>query len=258
MNPLLRTLLAMVVAAFGLAGGSSASSSGEGVAARSVAKPLAGVVIALDPGHQLGNSRFPRQINRLVVAGRGMRKPCNTTGTATNAGYPEATMTWQVVSRMRRQLRALGATVKLTRTVNSTRAWGPCVDVRGRFGAKVHAQLLVSVHGDGAASSGHGFFTIAPTRSRMFHPGMQAKSVRLAKDLRRGMIGKGFVTSTYVRGGYYTRDDLATLNLSAVPVAMIELGNMRNAGDARSMSSASGRARYAAALVAGIRRYLGR
>ncbi|UUZ57672.1 hypothetical protein [Nocardioides sp. B-3] len=52
--------------------------------------PLAGTTIVIDPGHQLGNHNFPSRINRLVPAG-GFDKPCNTTGTATNGGYPEAT-----------------------------------------------------------------------------------------------------------------------------------------------------------------------
>ena len=51
------------------------------------------------------------------------------------------------------------------------------------------------------------------------------------------------------------RDDLGTLNLSDVPVAMVEIGNMRNSGDADQMTSTSGRARQADALVRGIRRH---
>ncbi len=47
--------------------------------------PLHGITIALDPGHQLGNHRYSREINRPVPAG-GFTKPCNTTGTATNCG----------------------------------------------------------------------------------------------------------------------------------------------------------------------------
>ena len=58
-------------------------------------RPLGGRTIVIDPGHQLGNHNFPRQINRMVPAG-GFKKPCNTTGTATDGGYPEATFTWQV------------------------------------------------------------------------------------------------------------------------------------------------------------------
>ena len=66
--------------------------------------PLAGRVVVLDPGHQLGNHHFPGEINRLVPAG-GFRKPCNTTGTATNGGYPEATFAWDVTLRLRERLR---------------------------------------------------------------------------------------------------------------------------------------------------------
>jgi N-acetylmuramoyl-L-alanine amidase len=54
------------------------------------------------------------------------------------------------------------------------------------------------------------------------------------------------------------RSDLGTLNMSDVPIAMIEIGNMRNSGDARRMTSAGGRATYAAAVVRGIRSFLGR
>ena len=59
------------------------------------ARPLAGKVVVIDPGHQLGNRNFPAEINRQVPAG-GFTKPCNTTGTATDGGYPEATFVWQV------------------------------------------------------------------------------------------------------------------------------------------------------------------
>ena len=47
------------------------------------------------PGSPARQQPAPRQINRLVDAG-GFRKPCNTTGTATNRGFPESTFTWRV------------------------------------------------------------------------------------------------------------------------------------------------------------------
>src|SRR5690242_16930211 len=56
------------------------------------ARPLAGRTVVLDPGHQLGNARHLREIDRPVPAGP-TSKPCNTTGTATDSGYPEATFT---------------------------------------------------------------------------------------------------------------------------------------------------------------------
>ena len=85
-----------------------------------------------------------------------------------------------------------------------------------------------------------------------------AASATLARDVRRGLRRAGLPVATYVAGGdgIDVRGDLATLNLSDVPVVMAELGNMRHPADARRMTSARGRATYAAGLVRGIRAHL--
>jgi N-acetylmuramoyl-L-alanine amidase len=111
--------------------------------------PLAGRTIVIDPGHQLGNHNFPRKINRLVPAG-GFKKPCNTTGTATNGGFPEATFTWRVSRLLKERLQRLGAKVRLTRHANRQDEWGPCVDVRGRDGIRLPPDLKLSIPGDGS------------------------------------------------------------------------------------------------------------
>ncbi len=220
--------------------------------------PLAGVTIVVDPGHQLGNAGHPDEINQPVDAG-GFTKPCNTTGTATNAGYPEATFAFRVSRRLRDRLEALGATVLMTRHRNSRDLWGPCVDVRGRLGDKgfrgrtANADLKISVHGDGAAAGDHGFHIIVASKKQS-----RRASLRYARATRRTLQGAGFVRSTYVGGGTALdlRGDLGTLNLSRFPTIMVELGNMRNAGDAGVMSSTKGQRRYARALTRGIRHYL--
>ncbi|RNL66284.1 N-acetylmuramoyl-L-alanine amidase [Nocardioides marmoriginsengisoli] len=227
--------------------------------ARAAAKPLSGITIALDPGHQLGNHNFPSRINRQVQAG-GFTKPCNTTGTATNSGYPEATLNFAIATKVKARLEALGATVRMTRTRNSQSLWGPCVDQRGRFGAKVGADLMVSLHADGARAGGRGFHVIATKSRKPWTADIARPSLRLAKALRAGLDGARLPRSNYLAGGtaLTIRSDLGTLNLSDVPVAMIEIGNMRNASDARRMKSVKGRSTYAAAVVSGIRRYLSR
>jgi len=219
--------------------------------------PLAGRVVALDPGHQLGNGRHPDQVGRLVWV--GLWKPCNSTGTATAGGFPEATFTWRVTRRLQAGLEALGATVRLTRTTNSYDDWGPCVGTRGRYGARVGADLAVSVHGDGAAASTHGFFVIRPGVREGYTDDVAGPSRRLALAVRGGLAGAGFGYSTAYGGdGLDVRRDLGTLNMADVPTVMVELGNMRNAGDARCMTSAGCRDRYARGLAAGITGYLAR
>ena len=266
-----RRLVGAAVAAAGLVaslastpplvdGGRPAISESAAVAAPSVAaSPLGGVRIALDPGHQLGNHNHPAQVSRLVPAG-GFDKPCNTTGTRTDGGYAEATLNFRVARLVGARLRALGAEVLLTRTRNSESLWGPCVDVRGEFGAKVGARLMVSLHADGAPAGAHGFHVIAPTPRSPWTTDIAAASRALALALRSGFDTVGIPRSTYVGHGtaLSIRSDLGTLNLSDVPVAMLEIGNMRNAADAHRMTTRAGRARYARAVVKGIRLYLAR
>jgi N-acetylmuramoyl-L-alanine amidase len=230
-----------------------------GTRARVRPKPLAGRTIAIDPGHQLGNSRHPHQISRRVPAG-GFMKACNTTGTATNAGFPEATFNFLVAQRLRTHLRHLGARVIMTRYRNSYALHGPCVDYRGRFGNKQHADLKISIHGDASYSHGHGFHVIVPTWRKRWTADIYRASKTLANKTRHGLINMGFSVANYTaRGsGIDFRNDLATLNLSNIPVVLVECGNMRNPHDAGVMSSRLGRDRYARGLLHGIRAFLRR
>jgi len=217
---------------------------------------LKGKLIVIDPGHRLGNRNFPSEVTEMVPAG-GFEKICNTTGTSTNDGYPEATFTYDVALRLAKALRHSGARVVLTRDDNSDGKWGPCVDERGRAGNKIHADLKVSIHADGSWN-GHGFHVIAPARLQGWTDDVYDVSKRLAVDLRDAMVAAGFDRSTYRGGGdgLVFRADLATLNLSDLPVAMVECGNMRDAHEARIMESAKGRQRYAVALLQGIREFV--
>lgn len=244
-----------VIALAGVALAMGALFLGSAVPANSApSQPLAGVVIALDPGHQLGNSN-PAHFDELAVThfNGNSTKNCNTSGTATNAGYPEATFNWNVARQVKDKLEALGAEVKMTRHSNSMRKWGPCVDERGRFGAKVGADLMLSIHGDGASSSGYGFYVMVPSVIKGWTDDISAKSIRLGKRFVSGMAGAGAPRSTYVSGQMMITPTISTLNLSDVPVILVEAGNMRNASDAARMSSPAGQRQYAGWIVAGIR-----
>ena len=218
--------------------------------------PLSGFVIALDPGHNGGNAAHASQIAKPVWIGTGW-KPCNKVGTSTPSGYPEHAFTFDVASRVKAGLQTLGATVFLTRTTDT--GVGPCIDVRGQFGKKVGAIVEVSIHGDGAPSSGHGFFVMKPGNVAGWTDDIYSASGVLAVAMREGLKDAGLsVANYYATNGLKTRTDLGTLNCSDVPVVEIEMGNMKNAGDAARMSSRTGRQVYANGVIFGLRRYLGR
>ena len=217
-------------------------------------RPLAGLVIALDPGHQLGNGdpRFSTQMSQTKFNGNAV-KGCNTTGTETPSGYPESTFTWKVALRVKHRLEHQGATVRMTRPDNSPDMWGPCVWKRGAFGTKVGADFEVSIHGDGAPASGRGFFIYTPALIEGWTDDIAASSLRAAHRMHDAMVAAGATSSTYISGGIATTPEMTTLNFSDIPIVLIEMGNMRNAQEAAVMETSMGQARYARWLVAGIK-----
>ena len=221
--------------------------------------PLAGKVVVLDPGHNPTNYRHTKEINQLVNIGTN-RKECDTTGTETNSGYPEASYTLDVSRRVRAILAARGAKVVLTQ--DGDRPYGPCVDERARIGNEAHADAALSIHADGAPTADRGFHVIAP---KSLHAGaadtrkIAGPSLRLATTLRahfKAATGEPF--ADYLGGGkgLMVRGDLGGLNLSTVPKVFIECGNMRNAVDARSLTDARWRQRAAEGIADGLTAFL--
>lgn len=210
---------------------------------------LAGVVVALDPGHNGGNAANPAELAVSVPDGRGGSKACNTTGTQTADGYPEHAFAWDVAVRTRSLLEAMGATVLLTR--DSDDGVGPCVDVRGRFGQENDADLVVSIHGNGSENAGlRGYFAIVSEPP--LNPTQGAPSLALAQALLEALDDAGLTRSSSYPEGLSFRSDLAGLNHAERPAVLLELGEMRSPEDAALMSSAGGRQTYAAAVATGI------
>lgn len=216
-------------------------------------RPLAGVTVSIDPGHNGANAQHPSQINRLVNAGP-IRKPCNTTGTATVGGISESSINYAISLKLKGLLERRGATVIMTRY--NDRGWGPCINERARIGNR--ADVAISIHGDGNMRAGaRGFHVIHPSRIRGYTDDISVESLRLATQIRLAMDQTAIPRSNYVgRSGLSRRGDLGGLNLSNVPAVFLEAGNLRNSRDARLLTSRSEQDRIAAQLAAGIARYV--
>jgi len=215
--------------------------------------PLAGLRVAIDPGHNGGNATHPARLARLVPTGRGGSKACNTTGTATPAGYPEHAAVWAVAQRAEQRLRALGASVTMTRRGDA--GVGPCVDRRGRWPQRHRADVLVSLHADGSAESAVRGAHVArswPPLSRSQRLPSRRLAVTVLAAFKRADLA---VTRSYGTAGLVRRGDLATLNHARRPAVLVELGQMTNPADARLLSSGRGQDRYAAAVVDALRRW---
>lgn len=220
-------------------------------------RPLAGAVVVIDPGHNGGNWAHPATINRLVNAITEW-KPCDTTGTQTDAGYTEHAFTFNVATRLARLLRAEGATVILTRP--NDHGVGPCITRRAAIANRAHADAAISIHADGGPPGGSGFDVIEPGLVPGHTGRILAPSHRLALDIRNSYhrITREPYANYVGYHGLDVRTDLGGLNLSTVPKVFIECANMRNATDAARLSSAAFRQRIAVALAAGLTLFLAR
>jgi N-acetylmuramoyl-L-alanine amidase len=210
-------------------------------------------VVVLDPGHNGGNAANPGVIGAPVPDGTGGTKPCNTTGTATDGGFPEHAFAWEIALLVRDRLTAAGLSVVLTRPDDN--GIGPCVDVRGRLAGEVGAAAFVSIHADGAADSGRGFHVITSSLAPA-GPQVAAGSAALATALRDALTAVLPPSDYAGTDGLDERPDLAGLNLNAVPAVYVECGNMRNAADAALLSSPAGRVALADEIAAGTLAFL--
>ncbi|KKB98633.1 Rv3717 family N-acetylmuramoyl-L-alanine amidase [Mycolicibacter arupensis] len=215
------------------------------------AAPIAGMIVFLDPGHS--GSGDPAALSRQVPNGRGGTKNCQTSGTATNSGYPEHSFTWDTTLRIRQALTSAGVRTAMSRGDDTGPA--PCVDARATAANALHPNAIVSIHADGGPANGHGFhvnYSAPPLNSAQEGP-----AVRLAQVMAGQLQAAGIPPANYIgTDGLKGRADLAGLNLAEYPSVLVELGNMKNATDAALMESPAGRQRYADAVARGVIGYL--
>jgi N-acetylmuramoyl-L-alanine amidase len=238
----------------------SASQNGQNTAASASpgpsggAKPLAGKIVGIDPGHNGRNYADPSYIDHLIWNGREW-ETCNTTGTATDGGYTEARFNFNVAMYLAADLRALGAKVVLTRRNND--GVGPCVNKRAQIINHAHANVAIDIHADGGPPGGRGFTALEPVADGINNKVIRA-SYRYASYIHHALIANSPMRPAdyYGHNGFQPRNNLAGLNLTTVPEILIECGNMRNAADAAVLTSAAGQKKIARSLEAAIVRFL--
>lgn len=216
--------------------------------------PLAGKIIGIDPGHNGRNWTDPAFLDKRIWNGREW-EDCDTTGTSTDGGYPEARFTWNVATYLVADLQKLGAKVVLTRKNNH--GVGPCVNTRSFMLNRAHANVSIDIHADGGPAWGRGFTVLEPVADGP-NDKVIASSLRFGRDVHLAFVRhtKIPVSDYYGKDGYIVRNDLAGLNLTTMPKVLIECANMRNAADARLLTSSSTQRVIAQALTDAIIRFL--
>ena len=183
--------------------------------------PLAGVLIGIDPGHQLhANSELEPMapgssvMNKKVTGG--------TTGRWTKV--PEYVVVLQVGLKLKAELEALGAVVIMTRTTHDVNISN---EERARKMNKAGVDCWLRIHADGSEDPAvHGVSILVPSEGTMntSDASVQQRSAQLADTLLDSVIKS---TGAYSRGLKY-RTDQTGFCWSSVPVCNIEMGYMTN------------------------------
>jgi N-acetylmuramoyl-L-alanine amidase len=220
--------------------------------------PMAGEVVAIDPGHDGGNGGDAAFIGQTIENGNGTES-CDTVGTETASGYAEHAFNFDVGTRLEVLLQSEGASVVMTRD-NDTGV-GPCVNVRAAIGNEAGADAAVSIHADGGPVSGRGFDVIEP--GPVVSPISNNTAVVPASAQLAAAVRNAFATDTGEQVSDYSgtdgvdqRSDLGGLNLTTVPKVLIECANMQNPTDAALTESPTWRQQAAQGLADGITAFL--
>lgn len=185
------------------------------------ARPLAGRVVTLDPGH--GGTQ---------------------NGGAGSFGVPEKGLVLPIALRAAELLRAQGATVVLTRTADVTLG----LYDRGQQAEAARADLLVSIHAN-ALPDGRDPRGIRGPEVYFTHPQAQGVAGAILAALRARLpeLGAG--------RGLMPGADLALTRPSTQPSLLVETAYLTDPGNLRALSSADGRERFAQAIAGGIAAY---
>jgi len=181
------------------------------------ARPLAGRIIVLDPGHPPLGARGP-------------------------TGLWEPVATLAVARKAKTLLEHAGATVLLTRTDSTPLELYP----RTRFAEQHDADVLVSIHAN-ALPDGVNPFTNSGTSVYYFQP----RSAALARALERALVAE-----LGVRDLGMGRGDYALVRPTWMPAALTEGLFIMLPEQEAMLASEEGQLRYARGIVRGIEQFL--
>ena len=207
-------------------------------------------VVCIDPGHQaranLGQEPIGPGASETKYKVSGGASGCVT-------HVPEYKLTLRVAKKLRRELKARGYKVIMTRTTHN-------VDISNRERAQIandaKADVFIRIHANSADSSSvKGALTCAPTGS---NPYLTKRNRRKSQRLSKAVVN-AFCAATGAqnRGIMYT-DAMSGINWCKVPVTIIEMGFMSNPTEDRLMEDADYQDKMVDGMANGIDKFLGR
>lgn len=205
---------------------------------------LEGIVIGIDPGHQLHQNADPEP----VAPGSGETKAKVASGTVgVKTRVPEYQVNLEVSLQLRNALEALGCKVVMARETND-------VDIsnveRALMMNEAECDLVLRIHCNGSDNSSANGIGLYVTKS-----GDIAESSYAAAEL----LLPAMVEATGARAdGIFQRDTYSGLNWSSVPSILVEMGYMSNPAEDEKLSDPAYQQLLVQGMVEGVCAFVGR
>jgi N-acetylmuramoyl-L-alanine amidase len=184
-------------------------------------KPLSGVKIGLDPGHQ---SKANSEKEPVSPGGGEMKKKVSSGTQGRFTRVPEYKVVLSVGLKLKEKLEALGATVVMTRETHDVNISNA---ERAQMMNDNGVDCWLRIHANGNDNPAvYGMFMLVPKEGCLdtSDAAVQEASVKLAKALLKAAVSSAGAKDL----GLQPRGDQTGFNWSKVPVCNIEMGYMTN------------------------------
>lgn len=205
-----------------------------------------GKIIAIDPGHQAKGN----QEKEPVGPGSSTMKAKVASGTQGNVtGIPEYKLTLAVSLLLKQELLDRGYQVYMIRETNDVNISNA---ERAQMANGSGADIFVRVHANSLSdTSVNGALTMCQTSKNPYNGNLYSKSSALSKSVTDAICAQ----TGFRNRGVQETDTMSGINWCTIPVTIVEMGFMSNAGEDKKMATDEYRIKIAKGIADGIDAY---
>lgn len=206
-------------------------------------------IVAIDAGHQSRGNSEKEPVGPGAAAMKA-KVAGGTRGVAT--GKPEYELTLEISIKLKQELEGRGYTVVMIRETNDVNISNA---ERAEIANKSGATAFIRIHADGSENSSvSGATTLCPTAQNPYCSAIYNDSRRLSEAVLNNLCQNTGCKKRYVS----EVDNMSGINWCQIPVSIVEVGFMTNAGEDMLLSTEEYQWKVAEGIADGVDEFYNR